>query len=127
MSTEVHRLKRGVDGRCRKGRVRLVYILGNKMFFVYRLTGEVAIPMSVSFVYIKDCKSKAGSDNIMELTGSLSRSVRGGRMLVIRSVVSSNGALCCLVSMLHREGPTDLHLYALLSGPSHHIGSIRMS
>lgn len=99
----------------------LIYVLGKSVFFAARLTGQVTLPVAVSFVSTSDCKTRARSSNIMGVGGSLRRSVRKRGIVIIRSVISSKGALDQLVRLFRDHGPGALAVYALLSGPSHQI------
>lgn len=105
----------------------VINLLHNSFIFVTSLTHTVSVPRRISFVATSDCNGAVRDGHSIHVLGSLSSSVGNGSILLIRSVVSANGALDGIYRVLSLHRPGSVDVYALLSGPRHHRISIGIS
>lgn len=128
VGTHVTRLNHRVARHCGSDNdsVILINLLHNSFVFVTSLYHRIRMSRRISFVATSDCNDNVSAAHSIGVLGSLSRSVHNGSILVIRSVVSSKGALSGIHRVLDLHRPGSLTVYALLSGPSHHRIGIPM-
>lgn len=102
---------------CTSGAPIFLTILGNSFVFTTSLVQVVAMPDRVSFIGCTSCRNADSANDVGALV-NLGRSLANHRIIVIRSVISSNFAVTRVVRSLGGGGPTDVRVYSLLIGPN---------